>query len=120
MVFCEEDFAVSDAELDVLFTVEELEMAVRELDRGTAPGVTGIGNDILREHFDLLGGSDFFLGLFNACLEGGVLPEQWRCTELFLLYKGKGAVADPGSYCRIALMESMLKLYERLLFHRLS
>ncbi len=40
MVFCEEDFAVSDAELDVLFTVEELEMAVRELDRGTAPGVT--------------------------------------------------------------------------------
>ncbi len=120
MVFCEHDFAVSDLELDSLFTSDELEFSVRELDRGTAPGVTGIGNDILKDLYRLPGGSEFFLGLFNACLEGGVLPEQWRCTEIFLLYKGKGDLADPGSYRGIALMESMLKLYERLLFHRLS
>jgi hypothetical protein len=120
MIFCEQDFAISDLDLDALFSHNEIKAAVRELDRGTAPGVTGIGNNILKDLFNLPRGSEFFLGLFNACLEGGVLPEHWRCTEIFLLYKGKGDVADPGSYRGIALMESMLKLYERLLFQWLS
>jgi hypothetical protein len=97
-----------------------LEAAVRELDRGTAPGVTGIGNDVLLELFRLPGGSSFMLSLYNACFDSGSLPDLWRCTEIFLLYKGKGDITSPGSYRGIALMESSLKLYERLLFNRLS
>jgi hypothetical protein len=120
MVFCEREFAISDPVLDELFTVCELETAMKELDHGTAPGVTGIGNDILLDLFRLPDGPNFFLSMSNACFEGGCLPDLWRCTKIFLLYKGKGDVADPGSYRGIALMESMLKLYERLLFHRLS
>ncbi len=58
--------------------------------------------------------------MFNACMECGSVPYPWRCTEIFLLYKGKGELIDPGSYRGIALMESTLKLYERLLFARLS
>jgi hypothetical protein len=106
MVFCERDFEISDPMLDELFTEEELEAAFRELNRGTAPGVTGIGNDILLDLFELPGGPRFFLNLFNACLEGGSFPDLWRCTEIFLLYKGKGDVGNPGSYRGIALMES--------------
>jgi hypothetical protein len=68
----------------------------------------------------LPGGPQFFTNLFNACLEGGRLPDLWRCTEIFLIYKGKGDVADPGSYRGIALMESCLKVYEKLLYNRLS
>ncbi len=120
MVFCENYFAVSDPSTDELFTVDEVSAAFRGLDRGTAPGVTGIGNDILLELFRLPDGPLFFTNLFNACLEGGTLPCLWRCTEIFLLYKGKGDVASPSSYRGIALMESTLKLYERLLFNRLS
>jgi hypothetical protein len=120
MVFCDRNFAVDDPALDEEFTMAELESAFKELDRGTAPGVTGIGNDILLDVFHLPGGPQFFLNLFNACFEGGALPDLWRCTEIFLLYKGKGDVADPNSYRGIALMESSLKLYERLLFNRLS
>ncbi len=120
MVFCERFFAVSDPLLDVEFTLDELDSAFRALERGTAPGVTGIGNDVLLELFHLPGGPQFFLNLFNACLEGGRLPDLWRCTEIFLLYKGKGDVASPGSYRGIALMESTLKLFERLLYNRLS
>jgi hypothetical protein len=120
MVFCEHSFAAKDPVLDAAFTVEELVAALGELDRGTAPGVTGVGNDVLLDVSRLPGGLEFFLNLFNACLEGGSLPDLWRCTEIFLLYKGKGDMASPGSYRGIALMESTLKLYERLLFHRLS
>ncbi len=120
MVFCDRDFEASDALLDDLFVAEELEAAFRELDCGTAPGVTGIGNDVLLELYRLPEGPQFFLNLFNACFLGGLLPDLWRCTEIFLLYKGKGDVGDLGSYRGIALMESSLKLYERLLYSRLS
>jgi hypothetical protein len=120
MVFCDRDFAVEDEAMDELFTEGELETAMRALDRGTAPGVTGIGNDVLLDLYKLPSGPLFFLNLFNACLVGGRLPDLWRCTEIFLLYKGKGDIASPGSYRGIALMESMLKVYERLLFGRLS
>ncbi len=109
-----------DEVLDRLFTNQELEMAVRELSRGTAPGCTGIGNDVLLDMFVLPGAPEFLLSFFNACLEGAELPALWRCTEIFLLYKGKGPLTDPGSYRGIALMDSFLKLYERLLFARLA
>ncbi len=120
MVFCERDFEISDPETDEIFTLSELEAAFVGLDRGSAPGVTGIGNGVLTDLYRLPDGPYFFLNLFNACFLGGHLPDLWRCTEIFLLYKGKGDVGDPGSYRGIALMESILKLYERLLFGRLS
>ncbi len=111
---------VEEDALDAPFTQEELESAVRELSKGTAPGPTGIGNDVILSLIQLPGAADFFLCLFNACLEGAELPHIWRCTEIFLLYKGKGLLTDPGSYRGIALMDSSLKLFERLLYARLS
>jgi hypothetical protein len=120
MVFCECDFEVRDEEMDSPFSISELESAFRVLDRGSAPGITGIGNGVLQDLFRLPDGPQFFLHLFNACFLGGHLPDLWRNTEIFLLYKGKGDFGDPGSYRGIALMESAMKLYERLLFNRLS
>jgi hypothetical protein len=111
---------LDDETLDRCFSMEELTAAIKGLSRGTAPGTTGIGNDVLRELFDTTGGAEFFLCLFNACLEGAELPTVWRCTEIFLLYKGKGLITDPGSYRGIALMDSSLKLFEKLLYARLS
>jgi hypothetical protein len=119
IVFCDE-FKPADDALDQLSSLDEVEAAFGGLDRGTAPGVTRIGNDVLLDLFRLPDGPNFFLHLFNACLLGGHLPDAWRCTEIFLLYKGKGDVGDPGSYRGIALMESTLKLYKRLLFNTLS
>ncbi len=119
LVFCENFFAPTDSVLDSPFTLDELESVFRGLDRGTAPGVSGIGNDVLRDLYGLPGGPSFFLHLFNACLEGGSVPDAWRCTEIFLLYKGKGDVFDPGSYRGIGLMESSLKVFEKLLYNRL-
>ncbi len=119
IVFCENFYAISDDVLDVPFTMGELEVAVKSLDKSTAPGAMGIGNEILIELFQLPGGPQFFLDFFNACFDGGRLPDLWRRTEIFLLYKGKGDIVDPSSYRGIALMESSLKLYEKLLFNRL-
>jgi hypothetical protein len=62
----------------------------------------------------------FLLDLFNSCLLGGSIPAAWGKCEMFLMYKGKGDPLLPNSYRAIALLDCFLKLYERLLFHRLD
>jgi hypothetical protein len=119
MVFSE-CFEVQDEHLDSPLVLSEVESAFRALDRGMAPGASGVGNDVLIDLFRLPGGPNFFLCLFNACFLSGSLPAAWRCTEIFLLYKGKGCLSDPNSYRGIALMESALKILERILHARLS
>ncbi len=106
--------------LDRRFTFAELDSAVRALRRDTAPGPNGIGNDVLLSLFELPGGREFFLHLFNACFESRTMPDPWKGSEIFVLYKGKGDVLDPNSYRGIALLDSSFKLYERLLYNRLT
>ena len=106
--------------LDKRFTMSELELGLRELKKDTAPGPNGIGNDVLLSLAKLPECLDFFLCLFNACFESGTLPDPWRASEIFILFKGKGDVLDPNSYRGIALLDSCFKLYERLLYHRLK
>jgi hypothetical protein len=106
--------------LDKRFTLTELDTATRELKQDKAPGPNGVGNDVLVSLYKLPDGRAFLLHLFNACFESGVLPDPWRASEIFVLYKGKGDVLDPNSYRGIALLDSCFKLYERLLYHRLK
>jgi hypothetical protein len=120
VVFCDNFEEIRDELLDPLFTLTELDRAFSALHHGMAPGASGIGNDVILDLYRVEGGPTFFLHLFNACFSGGTLPLAWRCTEIFLLYKGKGSLTDPNSYRGIALMESTLKVFERLLYGRLS
>jgi hypothetical protein len=60
MVFCANFFAASDPVLDGWFSLSELEVAFHSLDRGTAPGVSGIGNDVLKDLYRLPCGPEFF------------------------------------------------------------
>jgi hypothetical protein len=98
----------------------ELDTALSELKAGTAPGPSGIGNDSIRELVKLVGAKRFLLNLFNGCLMGGSVPEAWGHCEMFILYKGKGDPLVPSSYRAIALLDAFMKIYERLLFHRLE
>jgi hypothetical protein len=79
-----------------------------------------VGNDVILELGKLEEVREFLLDLFNGCLIGGSVPDAWSKCEMFLLYKGKGDPILPGSYRAIALLDCFLKLYERLLFHRLD
>jgi hypothetical protein len=85
------------------------------LDCGTAPGVTGIGNDILREVFLLPGGPQFFLNLFNACLEGGKTSRPVEVHRALPPLQGEGRRGGPG-----VVSGGRLKVYERLLHGRLA
>jgi hypothetical protein len=106
-------------ELDVRFTMAELEVALGELRTGSAPGPSGVGNDVILGLTNLPGFKRLLLNLFNGCLEGGSIPAAWSHCEMFILYKGKGDPLLPASYRAIALLDSFFKLYERLLCRRL-
>jgi hypothetical protein len=113
-------FTPGNINLDRRFSMEELEIVIRELDRGSAPGSSGVGNDVILELVEVVGCKRFVLNLFNTCLDGGSIPAAWNHCEMFILYKGKGDPLLPSSYRAIALLEAFVKLYERLLCHRLQ
>ncbi len=113
-------FAPCNANLDARFSLDELNVVLGELERGSAPGPSGIGNDVILSLVEVVGCKRFLLNLFNAYLEGETIPTAWGHCEMFILYKGKGDPLLPSSYRAIALLEAFVKLYERLLCHRLE
>ncbi len=113
-------FTPRSAYLDSRFSMEELEAVLRDLDRGSAPGPSGVGNDVILSLVEVTGCKRFLLNLYNSCFEGGSIPTAWNHCEMFILYKGKGDPLLPASYRAIALLEAFVKLYERLLCHRLQ
>ncbi len=113
-------FVPEAPDLDPRFTSEELARAFSELNQNVAPGPSGTGNDVVLFLRNVPGFQRVLLDLYNACLIGGSLPAAWKKCEMFLLYKGKGDPLVPSSYRAIALLDCFLKLYERLLFHRLN
>ena len=47
------------------------------------------------------------------------MPQSWRKSEISPLYKGKGYVLECGNYRGIKLMAHTMKLWERIIDHRI-
>ncbi len=60
------------------------------------------------------------LALMNFCFVSGRVPESWGESEIFILYKGKGARDNPINYRGINLINDFCRLFERLLEARLA
>lgn len=63
---------------------------------------------------------DISSGLFNTCLEQGVFPEHWKAAKLVLLRKGVKLLDSPSSYRPICLLNTVGKLFERIINRRLE
>ena len=57
--------------------------------------------------------------IFNKCLELGYFPQEWKIATIVAIAKpGK----DPGlvtSYRGIALLSTLSKIFERVIYHRM-
>lgn len=61
------------------------------------------------------------LALFNLCWGNSAFPARWKRARLVLLLKGETRQSiDPSSYRSISLVDTVAKLYERLILHRLE
>lgn len=102
-----------------VFTEEELSNAVTALKIKKAPGPDGVPVEVLK-----VVASEYpqqLLALYNSCLETGVFPARWKVARLALIEKGKGSDPDsPSSYRPICMLDTLGKLYEKLLKPRLD
>ncbi len=109
----------SDADLCSTFSCDELDQAVRQINMSSAPGPDGFTPVMVRDLFTCRAFFLFFLMFVNFCFAMAWIPLAWRCSEIFILYKGKGDPTSPDSYRGIALCCILAKTYERLLLYRL-
>ena len=116
----EEDFSGQDAAhptLDSPILKFELEFAIKSLKLKKAPGPEGLTNEFLKALPEE--GKEELLQLFNQILESETIPSEWSQATITNLYKS-GSAEDPRNYRPIALLNNSMKLFTRILLHRLS
>jgi hypothetical protein len=112
--------SIKDESLDDEITEEEVLKAVNGKKDRKAAGSDGIPNEVWKEFCKDPEALALLVTALNDALTNAEIPEQWRMTKLFLLYKGKGSPADPNSYRGIALTQTILKVFETVLANRIS
>ena len=106
-----------DTTLTAVFSMGELQHAVRQLKSKKAPGPDGIHNDMLKH----LGtqAKKFLLEIFNQSWTQGKVPKQWKDAEIIPIHKKGKPKYSPRSYRPISLVSCMGKLMERMVNVRL-
>jgi len=57
---------------------------------------------------------------FNECLKCGLFPRSWKVAKLSLLRKGEKPLEHPSSHRPICLLNTVGKLFERIIKRRLQ
>lgn len=109
-----------DEQLDIPFGLDELELALQNSNKLSAPGPDGFSISIILALFSDATTKNWLLFFMNQCFSQGTVPADWGNSEIFVLFKGKGHTSDPDNYRGITLLNALFKIYERLLFQRLN
>lgn len=94
-------------------TIWDIQMGLRKLKRGRAPGPNGLPPALLKA-----GGEVFarqFLPLVTKCAAHSHEPLSWKGGRLFPLHKGKLHPSDPNGYRSIFVSDFTAKLYHATL-----
>ncbi|CAD7077663.1 unnamed protein product [Hermetia illucens] len=103
-------------EVPIVENEEVLDAAKRLIEKKT-PGPDGIPNIALKVAARTAPG--IFAQVFTACLREGEFPEQWKVQKLILIPKAGKPLGDPSSYRPICLVNTIGKLFERVIYNRL-
>lgn len=100
------------------FTIDELLKVCVDIKSSKAPGPDGIGPEICK--ILLKSAPDFCLQLFNKLLKKGLFPNIWKIAKLVLIEKEKKPTDTETSYRPICLLDSLGKVFEKLIKIRLE
>ncbi len=100
------------------FTRLEFDECIGEAKKGKATGPDEIPADLLSLIDD--SNRDELLLLFNKCWNTATIPDHWKEAFVVAIYKNKGHPELPKSYRPISLLNSLYKIYARLIQKRLS
>ncbi len=111
-----DNYNIDVDELDTLFTVAEVERAVKHLKMGKAAGADNIINEFLLHGRETI--QHTLVELFNHLYTTSQYPDQWSTGTIVPIYK-KGDRKLAGNYRGITLTSSMGKLFTYMLNQRL-
>ncbi|MBW0484589.1 hypothetical protein O181_024304, partial [Austropuccinia psidii MF-1] len=98
---------------------EEILRAINSLPNNKAAGSDTIPNEILKLAAPLL--LPVLTSLFNACLVEGHYPSPWKISLTAIIRKNdKDDYSDPSAYRPIALLNTLGKLFEKVINNRLT
>jgi len=99
--------------------MSDLKDASLRLPSGKATGPNGVPNEVLRRVAQTQ--PQALLDVYNKCLQSGVSPRRWKTARLVLLHKrANKPLADPLSYRPLCMLDSAVKMLERLVLARLN
>ncbi len=98
-------------------TMEELKVALKRFKSGKAPGPSGLMFEMLKALDDV--NLQPILTLMRQCLHDRALPKELNRSMIRALPKTDQGLAEMCMTRPIALMESLGKLFERILFNRI-
>lgn len=112
---------ISDSAYDLVMekiTIEEILEVVEELPIGKACGPSGITYEDIKLTIDPL--KFFIQEIFNDILEYGKIPQQWLKANIYPIPKLKPWSYDLNNTRPITLLETLRKLFMKILTNRLS
>jgi len=101
----------------VTITAAETKTAGTCIANGKAPGLHGVPNEVLRQV--VMTYPEYFAALFNCCLRSAHFPTWWKKARLVLLRKPVKLLDDPSAYRPLCMLDSIGKLFEKLIVRRL-
>jgi Reverse transcriptase (RNA-dependent DNA polymerase) len=98
--------------VDDMFTParDDIEMALKSLASGKAPGYDDIPNEALK--LGRIRIAQMLEKLFRWCIRLATIPKQWQTAKVALIYK-KGDPANIANYRPISLTSSVRRVFER-------
>lgn len=75
-----------------VFSLGELERALKEINLKASVGPDGISANVLRRLFEDDACRYVLLDVMNTALRDGILPSSWAEADITVLYKGRGSV----------------------------
>ncbi|MBW0490173.1 hypothetical protein O181_029888 [Austropuccinia psidii MF-1] len=99
-------------------TIDEIRTNIKQLPNKKSPGPDGIPNELIKIACEFI--VNKLADLFNNCLTIGHFPTPWKKASTIIIQKtNKNDYSDPSAYRPIALLNTLSKLFERILNNRI-
>ena len=100
------------------FTAAELDIGIRVLKNGKAPGLDDIQTELIKQFEPKA--RDWLLRFFNNCTATKKIPKLWRQAKVAALLKPGKDTSVAKSFRPISLLCHTYKLFERLILNRIA
>lgn len=102
---------------DEPLTKVEIDTAMKHFTANTAPGITGISFDLLKQWYSRK--TNYFIKLLSDWYSSGIYPDELKNGLVIAIKKGNSAQATIGNVRPITLSETIARWYERIVDTRL-